>query len=230
MKIEKAVFPKLSKTYRKQLGLNQGEVISQAKLDIDVNTLSNYENGYSDAPASVLLKLADFYDCSIDALISRSLLKPVAHVGNFSRVDYVIQNGIGKAINRPEQTHFAFDIGIDPECQAYEHFLLLQDDPNIDFPKGTRLIVKMLGSIFEIDRLKEHIYLVREKMENDSGDRAMTTFFTKAGMTKDDYDRPHSSNLMYYSYNGQLRFTSLRHFKSMVEGIAVKVFMDSFAK
>ena len=230
MKTENASYPKVSSLYRKKLRLNQSEVIEQAKLEIDLNTLSNYENGYSDAPASVLLKLAKFYDCSLDALLSRSFLEPVSHKSHFCRVDYVIQNGIGKVLDGPDQGHYAFDIGIDLDSHSYQHFLLLQDDPNINLLKGTRLIVRMAENIIEIDRFNEQIYLVRDKMENDSGDRVMTTFFTKAGMIKDDYDEPHKNNLIYYTYHGQIKHSSLRHFKSIIDGIVVKVFMDSLVK
>jgi transcriptional regulator with XRE-family HTH domain len=229
MDAENPPIPKISTEYRKKNRWSQLTVIEKAELKIDVNTLSNYENGRTDTPVSILLKLAKLYDCSIDALISRSFLDPMTLMTNFARVDYVIQKGIGKLKATPDQTPYAFDKGIDLETQTYQHFRLLQDDPNIHFPKDTRLIVRMAENIIEIDRVKEQIYLVKDAMEG-SGQQEMTTFFTKAGMVKDDDDKAHKSNRIYYTYHGQIQFASLRHFKSIIDGIVVKVFMDALAK
>jgi hypothetical protein len=41
---------------------------------------------------------------------------------------------------------------------------------------------------------------------------------------------PHTSNLIYYSYNHEIKFDNLRHFKSIIDGIVVKVFMDPLTK
>jgi len=151
-------------------------------------------------------------------------------MANFTRFDYLIQNGIGKYTVLRNRTSYAFDDGINSDIHTYAHFRLLQDDPNVDLSKGTRLIVRMADSNIVIDRLTEQIYLVNDIVKDDAGNRKTTTFFTRAGMTKLDGDEPHPSNLIYFSYNHEIRHTTLRHFKSIIDGIVVKVFMDPLTK
>ncbi len=58
----------------KELRLNKH--ISQVKLSIDLNlnqnSISRYENGEREADYATLIKLADYFDVSIDYLLERT--------------------------------------------------------------------------------------------------------------------------------------------------------------
>ena len=54
---------------RKELGYTQEKVAE--KLNIAKNTLSQWENGKRKPDYEILIKLADFFNCSIDYLIGR---------------------------------------------------------------------------------------------------------------------------------------------------------------
>jgi transcriptional regulator with XRE-family HTH domain len=55
------------KLYRKKYKLSQKQL--SKKLNISEKTLQRYENGTSEPTITVLIKLAQIYDTSIDALI-----------------------------------------------------------------------------------------------------------------------------------------------------------------
>ncbi len=43
-----------------------------AYLSVDQSTYSDYENGRINVPAEILIKIADYYDVSLDYLVGRS--------------------------------------------------------------------------------------------------------------------------------------------------------------
>ncbi len=55
--------------YRLRLGLSQRQL--SEKLNIPQTTLFSYETNASQPPIDTLIKLADFYNCSIDELVGR---------------------------------------------------------------------------------------------------------------------------------------------------------------
>ena len=56
-------------TYRKLLNLTQEELSN--KLGGSKNLVSNYENGISTPDIYTLVKLADFFDITLDELVGR---------------------------------------------------------------------------------------------------------------------------------------------------------------
>lgn len=54
-------------------GESQDEMIYHLGLRMDPSTLSAYENGRADCPASLLVMMADRFGCSVDALLSRDM-------------------------------------------------------------------------------------------------------------------------------------------------------------
>lgn len=60
--------------------LRENKNISQKKLAEDLligqSTMSEYENGIKQPPLSVLVKMADYFDVSLDYLAGRTNLKP----------------------------------------------------------------------------------------------------------------------------------------------------------
>ena len=58
------------RTLRKKRGLSQTEV--ETKTGIAQALLSKYENGLRLPPAETLIKLADFYDVSVDFILMRT--------------------------------------------------------------------------------------------------------------------------------------------------------------
>lgn len=55
------------KILRAQHGMSQAELANALK--IKQNTLSNYENGTTQPEISLILKIADFFNCSVDYLL-----------------------------------------------------------------------------------------------------------------------------------------------------------------
>lgn len=57
-------------------GLREDADLSQAKLasilNISQRTLSHYESGSHDIPTDVLIKVADYFQCSTDYLLERT--------------------------------------------------------------------------------------------------------------------------------------------------------------
>lgn len=47
------------------------------KLNISQRAYSHYETGTRDIPLTVLIQLADIYDCSIDYLLERTNIKDI---------------------------------------------------------------------------------------------------------------------------------------------------------
>lgn len=58
---------------REDRDLNQTEIAKM--LGMSQTGYSKYETGENDIPTSVLIKLADFYDTSIDYLLGRTNIK-----------------------------------------------------------------------------------------------------------------------------------------------------------
>lgn len=54
---------------RKKIGISQDEVAKALK--VPRTTYANYENGICDPSVDILIKLADFYNISIDELVGR---------------------------------------------------------------------------------------------------------------------------------------------------------------
>ena len=63
------VFPNI-KNLREDRDLRQRELA--AVLNVSQNTYSQYENGVIELTAENLIKLADFYDVSVDFLLGRT--------------------------------------------------------------------------------------------------------------------------------------------------------------
>ncbi len=62
-------------------GLREDSDLSQAKLasilNISQRTLSHYESGSHDIPTEVLIKVADYFQCSTDYLLERTNNKKI---------------------------------------------------------------------------------------------------------------------------------------------------------
>lgn len=59
-------------------GINQIELAK--KLNISQKTISNYLNGVTEPPASILCKLADYFDVSLDYLCDRHWQNKVGYI------------------------------------------------------------------------------------------------------------------------------------------------------
>lgn len=60
---------------RKESGLKRSELARQ--LDINQNTLANYEKGLRQAPYETLIQIADYFSVSVDELLGRTSEKTV---------------------------------------------------------------------------------------------------------------------------------------------------------
>ena len=55
---------------RKERGLNQTQVAKE--LNMSQTGYSKYETGENDIPTQILIKLADFYNTSVDYILNRT--------------------------------------------------------------------------------------------------------------------------------------------------------------
>ena len=69
------------KSLRKNLGLTQRELAS--KLDIPQANYGYYELGKANPPHELLIKMADFFGCSIDYLLGHET-KGILHLDSFT--------------------------------------------------------------------------------------------------------------------------------------------------
>lgn len=88
------------KTVRKDNGYTQAEVAKY--LSITRAAYTNIENGRSDPNTATLLKLADFFDCSVDLLLGRTKKpgEPLVSDG---------QTALAQLLARLDQQQFAPD-------------------------------------------------------------------------------------------------------------------------
>jgi Helix-turn-helix. len=56
------------------LRIDNDITIKQISLELELNrdVYARYEKGIRDFPVDILIKLADFYDCSVDYLLGRT--------------------------------------------------------------------------------------------------------------------------------------------------------------
>lgn len=63
------------KNFREDMELNQEQVAKE--LNISQRAYSHYESGDRKIPLDILIKLADYYNCSVDYLLGRTDNKKV---------------------------------------------------------------------------------------------------------------------------------------------------------
>ena len=69
MEYSKRTFPHILKELRETEGLTQSEL--RTEIDVPQSTISKYENGQLEADYKTLIKLADFFNVTIDYLLGR---------------------------------------------------------------------------------------------------------------------------------------------------------------
>ncbi|CUO39257.1 helix-turn-helix domain-containing protein [Clostridium disporicum] len=93
-------FSKNLKTLRENLNLKQ-DFLSQ-KLGISRSVLSYYESGKSEPTLSMLLKISDFFNISIDQLVSNNLSENINSNSKFD-IEYFSVNTLLSDLNNKKQ-------------------------------------------------------------------------------------------------------------------------------
>ena len=96
------------KERRKKTNLLQKELAK--KITIEPATYCNYENGTTEPPLSVLIKLADFYKISLDALVGR---RPHLSDYGLQNLSDIKKDAILKVLNVKEDFVYRIDAYID---------------------------------------------------------------------------------------------------------------------
>lgn len=79
-------------------------------LGVNATTYHNYEIGLTEPPLSILLKLADFYNISLDSLAER---QPSLSDYGFKNLSEIKQDAILKILKTPDKLVYRIDAYID---------------------------------------------------------------------------------------------------------------------
>ena len=95
---------------REDKDLKQRELASY--LNISQTTYSRYESGELDIPSAALIKLADFYDVSVDYISAERTIEAMYRRLRDLREDAdLTQQQLGDAINVPQRTYAYYESG-----------------------------------------------------------------------------------------------------------------------
>ena len=107
-------FSKNLKTLRENLNLKQ-DFLSQ-KLGISRSVLSYYESGKSEPTLSMLLKISDFFNISIDQLVSNNLSENINSNSKFD-IEYFSVNTLLSDLNNKKQYYLNEKYKLEKICK-----------------------------------------------------------------------------------------------------------------
>jgi transcriptional regulator with XRE-family HTH domain len=231
------IYPRLSADVRKRAGFTQAEVVREVKNQISINSLRNYEAGLRDTPASVLMLLSKLYECSIETLLDHTFFSTdIKDYTNFSTAISTLDNDVPILKSAESQAIYHLDQNINTDRYEYRYVVLEKSDETLHLPAGTRFLVQLAGSKkIDIIEEEERIYLLtsnkyrfpnkknkKNHIRGHTPNRISTTFLSKASLLNTYVD----TKLVIYYDAGKLKTTNLRSFRSMVDGIVIKIIID----
>jgi len=226
-------YPKIGSVIRRKKGLPQILVAMELDYVLGMSSLKNYELGKRDCPASVLRELAIFYNCSMESLFDEPYISANRDKEKLSKIPTkFIKNALdAKPVShQTSQIEYYMDKDIDFTNNKYQYIVLLEDDSSLKLPKGTRLLLK-LKEAKSIDVYEnEDIFLVnlpmtsKEKMESPR--KKARPILTKASLV------PGSSKpkIVTWSNGAETEYVNYRDFLSNIDGVVVKIIIDSTSK
>lgn len=220
-------YPKIGRDIRNKRRLKRQTVIDLLKkegVSISINTLSNYESGITNTPASVLMHLANIYQTDIENLYdweSRTSLKGIY----FPDLTYGLSRVSSKLIKKREELYVLHTNIVSPYI-SFKYVILEEDDPYMHLPKKTRLVYKEVdGNPISINTEFDYFIIamdVTEKYKTIS-----KTFLTKAKRVEES-QKP---KLVYYiNHVGEEAFMSEQKFKQCIQGVITKIIIDIHTK
>lgn len=213
----------IGKFAREDRRLTVPEVVEALKISnihISKQTLYNYENGTSDMTASIMLALADLYNCTLN-----DLLDPIAqftlpiHIPTYETYGYNELHDLYPINKMKFQYDFKKNSFDDLDFMA--HAIFEFDDIDTGFLKDTRVIYRKKEA-FKFKISSSYNYYLIVISETLNGEKFTKTFFTKAKFVHNSV----TPRIVQYFYQGQVIHCAEKSFKDMVEGIVVKVIYD----
>ena len=220
---EKRFIP-LGKHLREKLRLSREDVILElAKYGTQISTytLRNYESGDQDMPITIMHHLCQIYDCSIHQFLAERN-KQDTNLKTADYLTYDLTKDYTMTLKANQDKAYDIKYSIKDDQEIYAHALLGYDCPNTLLPKGTRLIYQPGDKYYM--RLKDtYDYFIISKTEMIGSKAYTKTFLTKA---KEIYEstRP---KLVQFFYEGKVEHLSSKAFIDMIDGLVVKIIIDT---
>ena len=216
-------YPKIGRRARNSLRMKRQTVIDELNkygISIGLNTLSNYEGGFTNTPASVLIHLAKIYETEIKYLFDRD------EVGVFDEI-YFPNNTLNLSRNQnrlTEKRERLYDLhkNVTSPHISYKYIILEEDDPYMHFPKNTRLVYKEAdGNLISINDEFDYFIIARDVPQGYN--YVSKTYLTKAKKVQES-QKP---KLVYYiNHIGEEAFMSEREFLDSIQGVITKIIID----
>lgn len=230
------IYPRLSADVRKRAGYTQADVVREVNNQISINSIRNYEAGLRDTPATVLMLLSKLYECSIETLLDHTFFSTdIKDYTNFSTAISTLDKGVPILKSVESQAIYHLDQNINTDRYEYRYVVLEKPHETLHLPAGTRFLIQLAGKK-KIDMIEgeERIYLLtsnkhrfpnkknQSHLRDRTPNRITTTFLSKAGLVKTYTD----TKLVFYYDGNKLKFSNLRSFRSMIDGVVVKIIFD----
>jgi transcriptional regulator with XRE-family HTH domain len=225
--ISNSKYPKIGVLQRRQSRMKRETVIdalAKYGISISTSTLSNYEGGHTDTPASILAHLALIYKCSIEDLYDSDYKVNTFNLKHPNN-SYVLSRNSNRLEDNFE-TQYDVLTNLGSQYNDYMYVILNENDPYLHLPKGTRLVVKDVEAYkIPIHNAFDYFLITMDIKEN--GLLASKTFLTKAKRVMES-QKP---KLVYYIDRfGQEAFMSEQGFQSIITGLVKKIIIDVHTK
>ncbi|MBU1093014.1 MAG: helix-turn-helix domain-containing protein [Firmicutes bacterium] len=216
-------YPKIGRYARNSLRMKRQTVIDELKkydISIGLNTLSNYESGITDTPASVLLHLAKIYDADIKYLFSKDELEVLDYF-YFPNKTLSLSRNSNRLTEKGERLYDLNKNVTSPHIN-YKYIILEEDDPYMHLPKNTRLVYKEAdGNLISINDEFDYFIIAKDILEGNN--MVSKAYLTKAKKVQES-QKP---KLVYYiNHIGEEAFMSEREFLDSIQGVITKIIID----
>jgi len=216
-------YPKIGRDIRNMRGLTRQTVVDLLKrkgVSIGLNTLSNYESGITNTPASVLLQLANIYKTDIASLYDIKSQREIEGV-YYPDLTFGLSRSSNRLIKKTEFMYVLHTNIVSPYI-SFKYIILEEDDPYMHLPKNTRLVYKEAdGNLININPEFDYFIIATDIKENYN--TVSKTYLTKAKKVEES-QKP---KLVYYiNHLGEEAFMSEQKFKQCIQGVITKIIID----
>ncbi|MFH2117464.1 MAG: helix-turn-helix transcriptional regulator [Bacillota bacterium] len=199
------------------------EQLEKLGVHISRNTLSNYEVGNTDTPASIMAYLSKIYRCDIEDLYEWKYLANIKGRYSPQKTYYISNNTL-----KPKETDvvdYSPTQNMSGKTDDFSYYILDDENPYLHLPRLTRLVVKSVEGLKTKIHDEYDYFLVnmdvKKKYEYDG--MKNTTFLTKAKRVEES-QKPRLVH--YIDHVGQQQFMSEQRFTNSIVGLVTKIIID----
>jgi len=216
-------YPEIGRNVRNRLRMKRQTVLDELKkydISIGLNTLSNYESGITDTPASVLIHLAKIYDTDIKYLFNRDQLEVLDFIFYPDKTMSLSRNS--NRLTEKGERLYDLNKNVTSPHISYKYIILEEDDPYMHLPKNTRLVYKEAdGNLISINDEFDYFIIAQDVPQGHN--RVSKEYLTKAKKVQES-QKP---KLVYYiNHTGEEAFMSEREFLDSIQGVITKIIID----